>query len=191
MAPSLVSSLPRKATLPSPPPLPPRRASLWQPRGPATPEPSHSRGYSDEMERIIDRCTSPTPYSHPSTRPSHLFLLRTSGNLRLQSNSSTTLSCTKQSSIHTRENLFMRALRRLVSCISSRYHDDLDARTSHKKIGSDLSACHLSSIPDNEMHEKNSGEYEEIHLARVRTEWPSPVSLTRLATIEERDEEHL
>ena len=85
----------------------------------------------------------------------------------------------------------MRALRSLVSCFSSRYHDELDARTSHKKIDSGLSACYAGSISDNELHEKCSGEYEEIYLACVRTERPPPICLTRLATIEEREEEHL
>ncbi|KAL4078621.1 hypothetical protein V8B97DRAFT_1052711 [Scleroderma yunnanense] len=191
MARPLVSTRARKVPLPSP--LPPRRQSTWQPRDLATPEP-----YSDELERIIDRCTSPTPYSHSSIRPSDQLLLRitdaVSGNSRPRSSSSTTLSCascTKQPSIHTRGHPFMRVLHRLVSCISSRHHDDPDAIASSKKIGSDKSPYYASSVPDDEMDEKCFSEYEQIHSVGARPERSPPISLTRLETIEEREEEYL
>lgn len=39
------------------------------------------------------------------------------------------------------------------------------------------------------MDEKSSGEYEHVHLVPLRSERLPPALLTRLDTIEERDEE--
>ncbi|KAG6326886.1 hypothetical protein ID866_12203 [Astraeus odoratus] len=140
------------------------------------------------MDYIVDRCTSPTPYSHPPTRASDIVLLRftdaVSESLGLQSNSSTTLSCAKPrpSPVTAKGKSLLRILQRFMPCISSTHHGNLE---------SDVCAKKMSSTPNDDMSDKIPGEYEEATLADALIEHTPSVSRTPLETILEREEEYL
>ncbi|KAG6327955.1 hypothetical protein ID866_11134 [Astraeus odoratus] len=97
------------------------------------------------MDYIVDRCTSPTSYSHPPARASDTVLLRladaVSESLVLQSNSSTTLSCAwpRPSPVTAKGKSLLRVLQRLMACISSMHHGNLESAVCAKE---------MSSIPD-------------------------------------------
>lgn len=154
---------------------------------------TENHNYADEMEYVISRCTSPTPYSLPPTKTSNLSFLRishaVSGHLRLQSNSSTTLSGAKQLPPSTGRMSFRRVLHWLVPCISGSHHDHLDNDASEKRTDLDK-PLRDSSLSEAKLAEKMLGG-QGLTRKDAHKEQSSPLSLARLETIEEREEEHI
>lgn len=151
------------------------------------------RNYSDEMEYVISRCTSPTPYSLPPAKTSDLSFLRVthavSGHLRLQSNSSTTLSTLsygKQLPPSKGRKSFMRVLQWLVPCISGSHHGYADD-ASEKRYGKPLRDSPCSEATRAEKMSARPGVIRKD----AHKEQSPPLSLARLETIEEREEEYI
>lgn len=83
---------------------------------------------------------------------------------------------------------FIRVLHWLVPCISSSRHDHLDNGASEKRTESDR-PLRDSSLPEAKLSEKMLGGQGVIH-KDAQKEQSSPLSLARLETIEEREEEY-
>lgn len=83
---------------------------------------------------------------------------------------------------------FIRVLHWLVPCISGSHHDHLDNGASEKRTESDR-PLRDSSLPEAKLSEKMLGGQGAIH-KDAQKEQSSPLSLARLETIEEREEEY-
>lgn len=83
---------------------------------------------------------------------------------------------------------FIRVLLWLVPCISGSRHDHLDNGASEKRTESDK-PLRDSSLSEAKLSEKTLGGQGVIH-KDAQKEQSSPLSLARLETIEEREEEY-